>query len=157
MLSTRGWDLAGTEGKGDHTAGAKVGYSVELDTYFLQDMVRGKWSPGRVMQRLKNTARRDGYECQIRIEREPGSSGKLAIEAIQQDLLDYDVQGIPATGRKELRWDPLAAVMEAGRFYIVQDRFTEPFLKELLAVPASKHDDQTDAAALAYNQLRRAL
>ena len=157
LIEVRAWDLAGTEGAGDYSAGCRMGYSPEYDLYFIRHMARGQWSPGTVMAKLKAMARTDGYECQIKVEREPGSSGKLAIEAIERELENYLVEGVPATGKKELRWHGLSAAMEAKRVWIVNDgsSWVEPFVDELLKVPAAKHDDQIDAAALAYNTLAK--
>ena len=47
--------------------------------------------------------------------------------------------------------------MEAGKIYLLEDGWNKTFLRELLSVPSSKHDDQVDAASIAYSELKRTI
>jgi predicted phage terminase large subunit-like protein len=60
----------------------------------------------------------------------------------------------PQTGSKEVRATGLAAQQQAGNVLLFEDRaWNGAFVSELAGFPRSAHDDQTDAAATAFNSL----
>ena len=154
-VSIRAWDCAASQGRGDYSVGAKLGYHLSTGLFVIQDVVRGQWSAAQLLDKMRQTAQRDGYEVGIRVEQEPGSSGKLAVDSVRRYLGDYLVKGVRATGSKESRWLPMAAAMEHGKLYVADGPWNGAFLDELTRVPGAKHDDQADAAALAYNELQQ--
>lgn len=148
----RGWDAAGTEGGGDYTAGVKMARDA-AGLCYIEHVVRGQWSSGKVDAIVKQTAQADSPSCRIREEQEPGSSGKAVIASRTLALAGYDYQGRPATGEKSTRWRPFAIQAEAGNVRMVRGDWNQAFLDELVTVPAAAHDDQADAAAIAFSEL----
>ncbi len=70
-------------------------------------------------------------------------------------LAGHAVHAERATGEKVTRWGPFAAPCEAGNVKLVRGHWNTAFLDELCTAPNGSHDDQIDAAALAFNKLAR--
>lgn len=153
----RGWDLAGSENRdADYTAGVRMSYSPTEEAYYIEDVVRAQWDAGEVKKNVKGVADADGYNTVIRMEQEPGASGKITIADFAKTLRGYDFQGVPASGKKSLRWDRLAAAMQHGQVYLLRDpNWNKPFVDELIQLPAARNDDQADAACIAFAQLNQ--
>lgn len=148
----RAWDAAGTAGAGDWTVGARLSRD-GAGVFYVEHVIRGQWSPGQVDAIIQQTATTDTAACRIREEQEPGSSGKAVIAARKLALAGFDYDGKPATGEKSTRWRPFAIQAEAGNVRLVRGSWNEAFLDELTTVPAAAHDDQADAASLAFADL----
>lgn len=150
----RAWDCAATEashGKDpDYTVGAKVGRGQD-DRYYILDILRTRSTPQEVEKLIAQTAQLDGKGVSIRIEQEPGSSGKSYVSHIARDVLNgYDCRGVPATGDKVTRANPFSATCERGDVKLVRGNWISAFLDELCAFPQVNHDDQVDAVVGAY-------
>lgn len=70
----RGWDMAGSEGSGDWTAGVKIRQDGGL--YYVEDVRRGQWGPHTAEKEMVLTAQFDGKGTRQREELEPGAAGK---------------------------------------------------------------------------------
>ena len=151
----RAWDFAATEAKPgtdpDWTAGCRMSRSG--DTYYIEDMARFRATAGAVEARVRQTAELDGQEVGIWLEQEPGSSGKMAAAAFVRLLSGFAARSQTATGSKIVRANPLAAQAEAGNVKLVNGPWVGPFLTELEHFPGEGHDDQVDAASLAFDKL----
>lgn len=149
----RYWDLAATEDGGDWMVGSLIGYHKATDRTCLANIERAQLSPGGVEELVAKIAARDGPNVRIRMEQEPGSSGKLLTQAYQRLLKDYDVDGIPVTKNKVVRAQPVLAAIEAGKFYVVEGKWNKAFVDEYDEFPAGEHDDQIDTIAAGYTDL----
>jgi predicted phage terminase large subunit-like protein len=156
----RYWDLAATEDGGDYTAGvlmARTGQGL----YVVEDVVRGRWSPGKRNEVLLQTAATDesrhGKGVQIWVEQEPGSSGVESAEAIVRLLAGYRIQAERVTGDKETRAEPLAAQAEAGNVRLVRGAWNGNWVEELCSFPNGRNDDMVDATSGAFNKLAKPL
>ena len=154
----RGWDLAATKAKPgadpDWTVGAKV--SEKDGHYFVGPLLRDRYSPNGLDKALVATAHMDGQPCKIRIEQEPGSSGKIATAHFVKLLAGFDVRGKSATGSKLSRFGPFASQCEAGNVTFVNGPWVGDCIDELEALQADDshaHDDQADAISIAFNDL----
>lgn len=158
MEEVRYWDLAATEAKPgknpDATAGVRVG-RLDAGRYVVVDVQHGRWSEAATEQRVLHTAQLDGRGVSIRMEQEPGSSGKLVIHAFRKALEGHDFRGVPSTGSKLVRAKAFIAACERGEVSLVRAAWNEPFLRELEMVTfaGTEHDDQADAVAGAWNAL----
>lgn len=149
----RCWDLASTEDAGDYTVGALVSLTDD-GIWFIEDIVRGQWSPLNVERVISQTAARDGTNIPIRIEQEPGSSGVNTISHYRRNVLvGFDFDGTRPTGSKAERARPLASAAEAGNVYMVKGRWNGDFLDEISLFPNVPHDDQVDAVSAAVAHL----
>jgi predicted phage terminase large subunit-like protein len=153
----RGWDKAATEAATgidpDWTAGVKIGVTAD-GTYYITDARRTRSSALGVERFIATTAASDGLETRIRLEQEPGSSGKGEAERYTRDVLrGYAVKALPSTGDKATRAAALASAAEAGRVKLVRANWNDWFIDELTSFPKGAHDDAVDAASNAFNEL----
>jgi phage terminase large subunit-like protein len=73
---------------------------------------------------VRQTSEADGYETEIVIEQEPGSSGKsLADHFIRNILPDFLVRVVPATKGKMVRAQPFLAAAEHGHTRLLAGLF----------------------------------
>ena len=146
----RFWDKAATQGGGDWTVGVKMCRA--SGTYYVADVVRVQESSGAVKALIVNTAKRDG-RILVAMEQEPGSSGKDVIAEYTKALAGYAFRGVPSTGSKEVRADPLASQAEGGNLKLLRGPWNQAFIEELCAFPTGENDDQVDAASGAFGCL----
>lgn len=151
----RAWDLAATVMKPgtdpDFTAGGLVG--LKSGIWYIMDVAHLRASPMNVEMRVKQCAAIDGM-VRIRMEQEPGASGKSTIDHYAREVLPgRDFKGISATGNKIDRARALAAAAEAGNVKLVKGSWIGAFLDEVEAFPFGSHDDQVDAVVYAMTEL----
>ena len=149
----RYWDLAATEGAGDWLVGALMSYSPEEDAFFLEDIVRGQWGPGEVEENVRLAANLDGYNVGIRIEQEPGASGKLTVATFQRLLPDYDVEGVKPGVNKTIRHRRMLGPLQRNNMFLIRGPWNRDYIAEMILLPGGKHDDQADASSGAYAEL----
>lgn len=166
MLCVRAWDLAATQTSDvatdpDYTTGLKLAYDKSSGFYYILDIKRERKSPAGVETMLRETAEGssdvpgDGVETYIRVEQEPGSAGKNNIALLHKYVLsDYNMKGVRATGPKTVRANPFLAGIESGLVRAVRAPWNRDFKREMSAFPDGAHEDQIDAGALAYSELR---
>ena len=100
------------------------------------------------------TSTLDGKDVSIRMEQEPGASGKAMISVFARLLAGYDFKGIPSRIKKELTWEPLARQAEVGNVLLCRGSWNADWLDEMENVPNKKgHDDQADSASGSFNEL----
>jgi predicted phage terminase large subunit-like protein len=153
---TRYWDFAATADGGKRTAGVRI--SIDLDgIIYIEDVVFGQWSTDARNRVVKQTAEMDhaqfGNYGDMWVEKEPGSSGVDAINALVKFMAGFAVQPDTVTGDKDTRLEPFAAQAEAGNVRIVRANWNAPFVEELCAVPNGQFRDMADATAGGYNKL----
>lgn len=162
IVSVRRWDLAATavedssSGDPDWTVGCRMTRDDETGVYYVEDVVRVRESPRNVELVVARTAKLDGPDVLVRMEQEPGASGKAMIDHYRRNVLaDRDFKGVPSTGSKAVRASPLSGHVEAGHVRIVRGDWNEEFIDELEAFGSgAEHDDQVDGASGAYADLQ---
>ena len=152
------WDPAATDPAKEpeaakepaYTAGVRLSY-YDDERIVIEDVIRDRLTPEAVHQVILQTASTDGRKVRIVEEEEGGSSGKTVTYMRKKALLPYGVRyhGERPSGEKIIRWQPLFAIREAGRLYLVEADWNEAFIRELTALPFGKFKDQADAASLA--------
>jgi len=150
----RYWDMAGTEGGGDYTAGVLLGDERATGFTYILDVVRKQMSPAQVEDKVRETAEKDGPEVPIGMEQEPGASGKQVVSYYQNQILKgYKVDGYPSTTKKITRAQNFLAACEHNQMRMVEAPWNQPFMDELLSFPGGDFDDQVDATAGGFNYL----
>ena len=154
----RFWDLAATEPNHsnpdpDWTVGTLMLFDQGVS--YILDVKRARVKGDKVEQLIAQTANEDGVAVQIRMEQEPGSSGKALVDQYARYVLaGYDFAGIRATGDKLTRSRPFAAAVANGNVRLVRNAWLSEWLDEMSSFPeACSHDDQVDSAVGAFTFL----
>jgi predicted phage terminase large subunit-like protein len=156
--AVRFWDLAATEPSPsnpnpDWTVGTLMLFDAGIA--YILDVRKARVKNEKVEQFIAQTAYEDGHGVTIRMEQEPGSSGKALIDQYARYVVPgYDFQGIRSTGDKVTRARPFAAAAANGNVRIVRGPWLTEWLDELSSFPeACDHDDQVDSAVGAFTYL----
>lgn len=158
VRQVRRWDFAGAEQESiaddpDFTVGLRMGITA-TGQYIILDVIRVRVDAGDLDDLVVNTAVADGRTVMVRIEQEPGSSGKHTIASFVRRLRGYDVRGEPSSGSKYERARPLAAQWHAGNVKMLRGPWNTPYLQEMEVFPQpAAHDDQVDASSGAFEDL----
>lgn len=159
--TVRAWDLAATAKSTSNDPDWSVGARMSsLDGIFTVEHVkRFRGTPMDVEREILHTAKLDGEGVTIRLAQDPGAAGKAWAESLVKKLAGYHVRVERPTGDKATRASAFASQAEAGNVRMLlkgdplSDGWVQPFLDELCLFPASRHDDQVDAASDAFNEL----
>jgi len=168
------WDLAATEGAGDHTVGFLLGLTTG-DTYVILAVVRGQWSSERVRQVIQLTCEKFLVKYSrrsIRFPQDPGQAGKDQIERLRERYRHWGVKDKPISGDKADRASSFAEAINLGNVSVVEQDLPsefEPFVEstsfhywwprvrsvfEKFREGVRKQaDDDVDAGADAFNEL----
>ena len=158
LQRVRSWDLASAsdpKADPDYSVGLLMGLDPRTQLLYLLDVIRGRWSPAEVENKIKATARWHGEETRIRIPQDPGQAGKFQAAYLAGQLRGYSVSSEREEGNKERRADPFAAQCEHGFVKLVAGDWHQAFVDELCAFPNGAHDDQVDVASAAFRALLR--
>jgi predicted phage terminase large subunit-like protein len=151
----RYWDKAGSDGRGDYTAGVLLGRDA-AGLFYVADVVHGQWAAVDRERIIKATAGADRAAygtVRIVVEQEPGSGGKESAESTIRSLAGYVVAADRPTGDKAVRLEPFAAQAGGGNVRLVTAPWNGKYVEELTTFPAARHDDMADATAGAFNAL----
>lgn len=158
LRRVRCWDKAATEPSTaypdpDWTAGLLYAYGGEY--FYVLDVVRMRGRPGDVEKVIQHTASIDGFQTEIGMEQEPGSSGVDTIEHYARDVLPgYNFTGTKPTGDKIVRAGVASAAAQNGLIKLLRGSWNTSFLSELEAFPTKGvHDDQIDVLSQAHEKL----
>lgn len=165
----RYWDLASSKekqktaesGQPCYTAGALLAIDWEdqannkIRAVYLKHMERFREAPGALEKRIKNIATQDKQSTYVGIERDPGAAGDITAHHFEQMLLDFAVLTPRKTDNKIAAASPLSAQAENGKFFLVEGQWNDDFLTEAENFPDSKYKDQIDAAAGAFNEIKK--
>lgn len=135
------WDTAGQVNEGNSYSVCLTFGVIEGRVYLLH-VYRDRLEYPALRAKIIKHAQNWGAE---RVLIEKASTGL----ALLQDIIDrvhFSVIPFPVWGDKITRAEQASAVVEAGRVFLPEDApWLADFLKEVLAFPGSKYDDQVDA------------
>jgi len=156
--AVRFWDLAATEPSSsnpdpDWTVGTLMLFDKGIA--YVLDVKRARVKGEKVEQLVQQTAAEDGPSVAIRMEQEPGSSGKALVDQYARYVVPgHDFLGLRSTGDKVTRARPFAAAVANGNVRILRGPWLTDWLDELSTFPeAANHDDQVDSATGAFGFL----
>ncbi|CAB4145255.1 Archaeophage PsiM2, terminase large subunit [uncultured Caudovirales phage] len=156
--AVRYWDLAATEPHSgntdpDWTVGTLMLFDQGIS--YIMDVRKVRAKSDKVETLISQTAQEDGKSVAIRMEQEPGSSGKALIDQYARYVVPgWDLQGIRSSGDKETRARPFAAAVANGNVRLVRGKWITEWLDEISSFPeACTHDDQVDSAVGAFTFL----
>jgi len=161
----RYWDLAKSrKDTADYTSGVLVAKAGERDAarYWVEDVVRGRWSPGErndvMRQTAEGDATRPGFE-RTWFESPAFDRDRAAARAIVARLSGLPCRGDDvggSSGSKQVRAEPVSDAARCGLVSLVAGPWNAAFLTELEGFPKAPHDDQVDSLSGAFNKLTRA-
>ena len=156
--AVRYWDLAATEPHSgntdpDWTVGTLMIFDQGIS--YIMDVRKIRAKSDKVETFISQTAQEDGKAVAIRMEQEPGSSGKALIDQYARYVVPgWDLQGIRSSGDKETRARPFSAAVANGNVRLVRGKWITDWLDEISSFPeACTHDDQVDSAVGAFTFL----
>lgn len=161
----RYWDLAASEKKisthrrvkkdPDETVGTLESWDAE--NFYIEDQVAGRWLYDNILDTMHRTAIKDGPLVPIYVEEEPGSGGKNQVAAIQKffregdkdhrPLPQWKVEGERPEGDKVMRANIWFAEAKAGRVYLIEGDWNEPFLDQVDCFADCIYDDRIDSVS----------
>jgi predicted phage terminase large subunit-like protein len=154
----RYWDLAATEPNAsnpdpDWTVGTLMLFDGGIA--YVLDVRKARVRGEKVEHLIAQTAIEDGHGVSIRMEQEPGSSGKALMDQYARYVVPgYDFGAIRPTGDKVTRARPFAAAAANGNVRLVRAPWLSDWLDEFSSFPESaNHDDQVDSAVGAFTYL----
>lgn len=150
VRSIRYWDRASTEGGGDWTAGVKL-CKARSGIYYVTDVTRFQYSPGKVESAILNIARADKISTVVGIEQDPGQAGVADAANYVKLLSGFSIEVVRASVDKVTRAKPASAQVEAGNIKLLRGDWNKEFIKELENFPEGAKDDQVDALSGAFN------
>lgn len=164
----RGMDMAATEkteaGKDpDYSCFCKMGRTAD-DRFIIAHVLRFRLDPAEAEKMVEHYVMADGRNVSQRMEQEGGSSGKTVINMYRRKFLGRDFRGQPTMSKSKLqRSTPFINAVGDGRVMVLADCCesadpNEPytldtFLRNQEIFPDGKHDDDTDAPTIAFNDL----
>jgi predicted phage terminase large subunit-like protein len=163
----RSWDFAGTESNSaDYTVGLLMALDPATNAVYVVDIIRGRWDVSKIDALIVQTAALDqqryGRRVRIRLEQEPGSSGKKWAQSLIASLSGYQVTADAPDKNKFLRALPYGAQQQAGNVSIMTvhgqygwqpPQWAQEYIEELALFDGGPHDDQVDASSAAYDEL----
>jgi predicted phage terminase large subunit-like protein len=156
--AVRFWDLAATEPNHsnpnpDWTVGTLMLFDQGIA--YILDVKKARVRGEKVEELISRTAYEDGKGVPIRMEQEPGSSGKALMDQYARYVVPgYDFAAIRSTGDKVTRARPFAAAAANGNVRVVRGTWLSDWLDEFSSFPeACDHDDQVDSAVGAFTHL----
>jgi predicted phage terminase large subunit-like protein len=152
----RYWDRAATEetpsNDPDWTVGVLMG-KCKKGYFWILDVIRRRYSPGKVETLIVNTAKHDGKLVHIGLEQEPGASGKMGAGYLARQLAGYTVKCFPAMNAKTVQAKPLSGQCEAGNVKMIDASWNKEYMAIMENFPEGNHDDDVDASSGAFNYL----
>lgn len=172
-IRVRYWDKAASANDGCFTVGLLMARD-KRGIYYIEDIVRGQWSPHVRNQIMLQTAAKDAskYDHSVLtyIEQEGGGDGKTVSDQLITMLSEFPVYRDVVSGArwkmkgnvrlphdaKVRRALPFAAQAEAGNVRLVDGAWDAgDYLDELMMFPEYAYADQVDASSGAFNCLQR--
>lgn len=152
MRVIRGWDTAATEDDGDYTVGVKIGEDLSAPgTFYVLHVVREQVEDPDAL--VEATAKQDGKKVEVRIEREPGSSGKAIGKMYSRSLKGFSFDMQQVSKDKPSRARAYFSQIRSGNVYLLRGDWNAKYVDELCSFPTGLKDDQVDGSSCAFNGL----
>ncbi len=93
--------------------------------------------------------------CRQLWEKQPAAAGKTFDRHMYALLSGYSCASVPKTGDKVMNAGPYAGAVKGGRVFVVEGKWSQPYINEHHQFPEGGHDDRVDASSGAYNALNK--
>lgn len=167
----RFWDLAGTSNKptasNDYYCGALLSKDEQNDILYVHNIQHDKKQALGVLNVIKETIIKDGYDVKTRFEQEPGSQSAIFLNELADNFYNYDIQAVKPVESKLYRSYELKRLAENGslKFVVNPDddksnyKWIETVIRELEIFDgkdsnSNKHDDIVDSFSFGANHFK---
>jgi predicted phage terminase large subunit-like protein len=151
-----GWDIAGSKRKNSPFTVRTLMKRVGGDYYILH-VDRRRTNPTELNKMVEVVTRQDTRDYGPRtlhsLPQDPGATGKVVKWNWAELLAGLDFEITPESGDKETRAEPFAAMVGAGRVFMVKGDWNSAYREELRNFPAGSYKDQVDASSRAFGKL----
>ena len=104
------------------------------------------------MKFIPEWVKKNGYTPKSRIFVEPKASGKSIVQTLIRETGLNVKEDKPPTKDKVARVSDISASLESGRVSLLNGKWNEEFLEQLIKFPSAKHDDMVDCLVMAVNK-----
>jgi predicted phage terminase large subunit-like protein len=147
-----GWDFAASKRKtSPYTVRGRM-RRVGGD-FYIEHIARRRTNPTELSSMVGEVVADDGYSVLHSLPQDPGQAGKVQKFAFAEQLAGYNFKITPETGDKVTRAEPFAAMVGAGRVWLVDGPWVGELVEELRNFPSGSYKDQVDALSRAFGEL----
>ena len=147
------WDLrAGGKGKATSFVVGQVWFRPDQQPHcYLVDQVRERWDIVGTIQAIQKLSKKWPQATRKLVEDK--ADGKAVLRLLQDELTGLVPTKV--SGSKEQRLEAVSPLYEAGNVWVPGKKdWTEDHINELTSFPASRYNDQVDAASQALEWFR---
>ena len=95
---------------------------------------------------------KNGYNNRSRIYVEPKASGKSIVQTLQKETGLNVREDKPPSKDKVARVQDISASLESGRVSLLEGKWNEEFVQQLVKFPSGKNDDMVDCLVMAIKK-----
>jgi len=95
---------------------------------------------------------KNGYTNRSRIYVEPKASGKSIVQTLKKETGLNIREDKPPSKDKVARVQDISASLESGRVSLLNGKWNEEFVQQLVKFPSGKHDDMVDCLVMAITK-----
>ena len=95
---------------------------------------------------------KNGYSNRSRIYVEPKASGKSIVQTLKKETGLNVREDKPPSKDKIARVQDISASLESGRVSLLNGKWNEEFVQQLVKFPSAKHDDMVDCLVMAITK-----
>lgn len=173
LRTSRGWDLAATQGGGDYTAGVLIGRDKSNENWYVLDVKREQYASNDVRKLIDRTAESDrggeiygadvksetlafikrgvvtysfqvGHTPRLVLPQDPGQAGKDQAGQFKQAFADEILKTALPSGRKSVRARGFQEAVNNGQVHLVRGEWNHAFREELRRFREDEQHDYDD-------------
>ena len=131
---------------------ALLAYTYVDNMWQIIDCVNVRKEFPELVRFIPEWVQKNGYTNKSRIYVEPKASGKSIVQTLIRETGLNIKEDKPPTKDKVARVSDISASLESGRVSLLNGKWNEEFLDQLVKFPAAKHDDMVDCLVMAVNK-----
>lgn len=122
------------------------------DNIYIKKVEEVRLEFPELVKKIQEFVANNQYSYQSRIFVEPKASGKSIIQQLKRNTGLNMIEDKPPTQDKISRTASVSAIIEAGRVFLLDGRYIDPFLDQCAAFPNGSHDDMVDTLVMCVDR-----
>jgi len=131
---------------------ALLAYIFKDNKWQIIDCVNVRKEFPELVKFIPQWVQKNGYSNRSRIYVEPKASGKSIVQTLQKETGLNVREDKPPSKDKVARVQDISASLESGRVSLLNGKWNEEFIQQLVKFPSAKHDDMVDCLVMAINK-----